>query len=152
WPVDVISLGGAACGARLWKGPAGRHLTVVVKARVQLAHDAQAALLPEAELVTKDSHYQSSPGRSVEEAAELSPYLARCDVTLRGHASARPGQPARAMTVRLAVYRGAAVLDKKLFVYGDRDEAAPQQRTPFQRMPLDYEHAFGGRSQANNPV
>jgi uncharacterized protein YjbI with pentapeptide repeats len=152
WPIDITALGASACAARLWQTAGARRLTVVAKALVELVHDGPAALIDGAEIVPKDRHYLSSPGRSVEAAGDLAPYLARCDVTVRGHAFAPPGQPLEAMTVRLAVQRSARLIDKKLFVYGDPDPAAPARRLPFQRMPLDYEHAFGGRGHVDNPV
>lgn len=151
-PVDLLALGTAACGARLWRGPGGRRLTVVVKTLLSLVHDGRAKVVPGAAIAARESHHQQSPHRSVEEASDLAPYLARCDVTLRGHAFAPPGQAVPAMTVRLAVYRTAPILDKKLYVYGERDPSAPDRRRPFQRMPLDWEHALGGRSHPDNPV
>jgi hypothetical protein len=90
WPIDVTALGTAACGVRLWKGPGTRHLTVVVKTLMALVHDGRARPLGGAEIVVKERHYRQSPGRSVEEASDLAPYLARCDVTLKGHAYAPP--------------------------------------------------------------
>ncbi|HTJ84847.1 MAG TPA: DUF2169 domain-containing protein, partial [Polyangiaceae bacterium] len=152
WPVSVEALGHSVAGARLWKGPRSRHLTVVVKATVELVHEARAKLVAPEALVDKDRHYQASPGRSVEHASDLAPYLARCDVTVRGHAHAPPGQSVTAATVRVSIFRGVSILDKKLYVYGDRDPATPDRPAPFQRMAVDYEHALGGRANKDNPV
>src|SRR5262249_6729369 len=45
-------------------------------------------------------------------------------------------------------------IDKTLYVFGDRtwDVVAPTEPAPFTRMPIDYEHAFGGEKFAQNPV
>ena len=93
-PLDTHGLELAACGARLWRGPRTRHLTVVVKQLVELVQGGRAKLVPGAEIVAKDRHYRQLPSRSVEAASDLAPYLQRCDVTLKGHAHAPPGQPA----------------------------------------------------------
>ncbi len=147
---DTQALDLAACGARLWRGPRTRHLTVVVKQLVELVQGGRARLIAGAEIVSKDRHYRQLPSRSVEAASDLAPYLARCDVTLRGHAFPPPGQPVSRMPVRLAVAGRAPLLDKTLHVIGDRGKAGEPQ--PFQRIPLDYEHAFGGRAHPDNPV
>ena len=83
-PIAVTGVGVAACGARLWRGPKTRHLTVIVKARVELVHDGRAKPVEGAEIVGKERHYRNLPSRSVEHPSDLAPYLQRCDVTLRG--------------------------------------------------------------------
>ncbi len=159
WPVDIVGLDGAAVAARLWHSTAssqsgGRHVTFVVKTLLRLVPDGRATVLPGAEIVSKDRHYRDSPARSVELSGELAPYLARCDVTLKGSAHAPAGQTVVGGVVRLAVVRGAPLFDKRLHVFGDRDAAnpAPQAAKPFQSIPVDYEHAFGGKSNRDNPV
>jgi uncharacterized protein YjbI with pentapeptide repeats len=149
-PLDTHGLELAACGARLWRGPRTRHLTVVVKQLVELVQGGRAKPIAGAEIVAKDRHYRQLPSRSVEAASDLAPYLARCDVTLRGHAHAPPGQPAARLAVRLAIAGRGPVLDKTLHVFGDRGQAGEPQ--PIARVPLDYEHAFGGRNHDGNPV
>ncbi|HEY4122786.1 MAG TPA: DUF2169 domain-containing protein, partial [Byssovorax sp.] len=151
WPVEASSVGACAVGTRLWRGPSTRHLTVVVKATLDLVHDGTARVVPGEELVAQDRHYHKSPGRSVEVASELAPYLARCDVTLRGHAHAPPGQPLPAIVARLLVSRAAPILDKRVYVVGDRDATTGETQL-VQSVALDYEHAFGGLSSPENPV
>ncbi len=152
WPVSVTALDGAASGVRLWKARNARHLTVVVKATFRLEDGARATLVEPEPIVTRDRHYNQSPARSVEAASEVAPFLPRCDVTLRGHAYAPPGQPTPATTARLAIFRGQPLLDKKVFVYGEREVKSPEAPAPFQRMPLDWERALGGRGSKDNPV
>ncbi len=152
--VDVTSLapaGVVACATRTWRGPRTRHLTVVVKVMLELVPGGRARVVPGAAIAAKERHYRGLPTRSVEEASDLAPYLARCDVTLRGHAHAPGGQPVATSAVRLAIQGQARILDRTLHVVGERAGAgAPPQ--PFQRMPLDWEHAFGGKAVAENPV
>jgi len=148
--LETHGLEQAACGARLWRGPRTRHLTVVVKQWVELTQGGRARPLPGAEIVAKDRHYRQLPSRSVEAASDLAPYLPRCDVTLRGHAHAPPGQPLAQMAVRLAIAGRTTLLARTLHVLGDRGpDGVPRA---FQSMPLDYEHAYGGRNHPDNPV
>lgn len=148
--LDTHGLDHVACAARLWRGPRTRHLTVVVKQLVELVQGGRARPIAGAEIVPKDRHYRQLPSRSVEVASDLAPYLPRCDVTLRGHAHAPPGQPSARLAVRLAVAGRAPVLDKTLHVVGDRGPKG--EALPFQKIPLDYEHAYGGRAHPENPV
>src|ERR1700753_4072911 len=97
--IDVAALGPARAAIKLWRGPTSRHLTVVVKVALELVHEGLAKPIAGATIATKDRHYAESPGRSVEETSDLAPYLARCDVTVRGHAYAPPGQPVTSMAV-----------------------------------------------------
>ncbi|MEZ4296533.1 MAG: DUF2169 domain-containing protein [Polyangiaceae bacterium] len=56
------------------------------------------------------------------------------------------------MSVRLGISRDRPLLDKTLHVFGDRATGAPRAVTPFQRMPVVYERAFGGAGVWENPV
>jgi hypothetical protein len=53
--------------------------------------------------------------------------------------------------VRLAIFRDRALLDKTLYVFGDRPQASTPPR-PFDRMPLRWERTYGGPRTAGNPV
>ncbi len=150
WPIDVTALGHAAVGVKLWRAAGVRQLTVVVKAVFKLEPDASARPLPGPVVALKERHYGDSPRRSMEEGSDLAPFRPRCDVTLQGHAHAPPGQPVPTLVARLALVRGSPVLDKRVHVVGDRGAGGLPQ--PFQRMMLDYEHAFGGKSHKQNPV
>ncbi len=149
-PVGVTALGHAAVGVRLWRAAGVQQLTVVVKAVLKLEPNERARVLPGPVIALKERHYGDSPRRSMEEASDLAPFRPRCDVTLQGHAHSPPGQPVTTLVARLALVRGSTVLDKRLHVVGDRLPGAQPQ--PFQRMALDYERAYGGRSHKQNPV
>ncbi|MFO0552673.1 MAG: DUF2169 domain-containing protein [Polyangiaceae bacterium] len=150
WPVQVSTVGEAATGARVWRSPRAKHLTVVVKALFAFKQNSLAVLSAGAVVNTKERHYGDSPRRSMEEASDLAPYRARCDVTLQGHACAPDGQSVQSQPVRLAIVRTAPILDKRLVVVGDRGPGGALQ--PFQHIPIDYEHAYGGKANKQNPV
>jgi len=106
----------------LWCAQRRLHVTVVVKARYRFVQDGvMTPMLPE-------------PVRAQE--GELAPYLAQADVVLTaGHACACPPQPVSALAVRLAVYRGWAVIDKSLLVYG-RSAPGAQTQPSVERVSL----------------
>jgi hypothetical protein len=82
--------------------------------------------------------------------SDLAPYLARCDVVFVGNGYAPPGT--RKATVRMGVQRGdELLLDKRLLVHGARSRWDEEPK-PFNRIPLDFEHAFGGPNIDDNPV
>lgn len=125
---------------RLW-------ITVVVKARFALVAGGVASYVGASEILAGERRIDANPTSSVEAAGDLAPYLPHCDVTFVGHAYAAGGRPASAATARLGLSRdGRPVLDKAVHVFGDRGPGGP---TPFERMPLVYERAFGGPGELN---
>ncbi|HEV7776983.1 MAG TPA: DUF2169 domain-containing protein [Luteibacter sp.] len=79
----------------------------------------------------------------------------RGEVLLAGSAHAANGLATTEQTVRLQV----GTIDKRIRVFGDRSwmyGLLPlfriTQPAPFTRMPLDWEHAFGGERHPGNPV
>jgi hypothetical protein len=157
YPVAITTDESVACGAAIWRFRGRLTLTVVVKATFSIG-GAEAKLVTPVDVACEDRTASGAPllpGRegpaeSLDVANDLAPYLARCGVTLRGHAHAA-GQAVTSTAVRLAVFRDrAALLDKTLHVFGDR--AAGRAPQPFTRMPLGYERAFGGPQVEANPV
>lgn len=100
-------------------------------------------LAPEQTPVAFEDVPAGEPGRSSPRIeADIAPHKPRVDVVVRGCAHAPGGRPADEVTVALCV----ADIRKTLRVIGDRallarGEGAP---TPFLRMPIVYERAFGG--------
>ncbi len=79
---------------------------------------------------------------------------ARAEILVRGNAYP-PGGPAPGCAVRLVVGAAEApIIDKKLHVTGERywDFMGMSMPAPFEVMPLDWEHAFGGPDFAANPL
>ncbi|XXX80341.1 DUF2169 domain-containing protein [Sorangium sp. So ce134] len=150
WPLPIVALTPASCGAVLWRVQGAERLTVIVKATFALVHDRYAELAAPAALVRSD---QLREGRgSLEEACETAPYLPGAGVLVRGHAAAPAGTTATALSVRVALFRDDRwVLHKELHVYGESTRDAPSPR-PFSLMPLVYERAYGGPRVDANPV
>ncbi|WP_437602156.1 DUF2169 domain-containing protein [Sorangium sp. So ce590] len=150
WPLPIVALTPASCGAVLWRMQGAERLTVIVKATFALVHDRNAELAAPAPLVRSDKLRE---GRgSLEEACETAPYLPGAGVLVRGHAAAPAGTTATALAVRVALFREDRwVFNKVLHVYGESTREAPSPR-PFSLMPLEYERAFGGPHIDANPV
>ncbi len=151
-PLPVTSLGPVACGAVVWRFRGGLRVTVAVKATFSLVPGGVATLRAPVDLVLRDVSFDRDPSMSLERAGELVPFRARADITFVGHAYAPPGQAVPAMSVRLAVHRDRPLVEKTLHVFGDRHPAAPGTPSPFPRMPIRYERAYGGPSFEANPV
>ena len=85
--------------------------------------------------------------------SDLSGFKVNAEVMLAGSCYAPKG-PTTVVPVRLTV----GDWKKELMVYGERrwqagaGDAAPGDPEPFEKMPLDYAHAFGGAEFAANPV
>ncbi|MBK8259508.1 MAG: DUF2169 domain-containing protein [Polyangiaceae bacterium] len=147
-PLRVVSLSPAEVSALAWHTAGETRVTVVLKATFRMVHDGAFELVDPLPVVEKEVLERSG---SVALPCDLVPFLPRADVIVRGHACAPPGQPVRAMTVRVALYQGRWVVDKSLHVYGDR-RTREEQPAPFQRVPIVWERAFGGPSMPENPV
>ncbi|WP_156041475.1 DUF2169 family type VI secretion system accessory protein, partial [Chondromyces apiculatus] len=147
--VEVVPVGQVAAATVLWRMSGQLAVTVVVKATFDLVPDGEMELTEPEPIVTAEVHHGGSPVRSVLATSDLAPFLPRADVVLTGHAHAPEGRSVGRQVVRLSVYREQALLDKTLFVHGDRTSGEP---APFQSMPLVYERAFGGIGWADNPL
>jgi uncharacterized protein YjbI with pentapeptide repeats len=147
--IAVLPLVPLSCGASLlrigdrWWG------TVAVKATLALAHGGDSCPVEPVTLQERDEH--GSDGRVVA-ASDVLPIAQGAGVVLIGVAHAPGGRPIRAMSARLALYRGAgAILDKRLAIYGDRTRLRTEP-TPFTSMAITYARAFGGADSAENPI
>jgi hypothetical protein len=152
WATAVAPIGPVAVGSVLWFLGERPHLTVVVKARFALRHDAPMVAAGTPVLVERDLHLDEDPTRSLRDASDLVPYRPGADVWVVGHAHAPRGRAVGVSVVRLGVYRDRQpLLEKVVHVVGDRESAASPPR-PFERMALTYERAFGGAGFDDNPV
>lgn len=148
WPVSVTTIGAAEGGSVLFRKDGKLHVTCVLKSTFQLIPDEPMKLVDAGELFISELHYRDNPTRSIRATSDVVPYLPRVDVILTGHAHAPNGRPVKTLAVRLAVYHGITLLEKKLDVIGDRNGA---DIVPFERMPLVYEKALGGLGDTQNP-
>ena len=152
WITRVAPIGPVGVGSVLWRSRGALQVTIVVKARFAMRDQDEAVLVDPLPLRRRDQHDDDDPTRSLRRAADVVPYREEADVWLTGHACAPLGRSLSVQVVRLGIYcAGDALLDKTLHVVGDRRSyrAAP---TPFERMPLVWERAYGGIGFEDNPV
>lgn len=152
WPTAVSAIGPTAVGSMAWLNHGQPHLSVAVKARFALRHDATMLIAKAPQLLERDAHADGDPTRSLVRASDMVPYRPAADIWLTGHAHAPRGRVVTVSVVRLALYRGGeALLDKMLHVVGDRvNVASPPE--PFAKLPILYERAYGGIGFDANPV
>ncbi|MEP7122936.1 MAG: DUF2169 domain-containing protein [Byssovorax sp.] len=146
-PPSIVTLGAVASDVVVWRSPTQLHLTLIVKATFRL-DETMAQVEPE-DVYRAERHDRNNATHSVRRADDLAPLRSRAEVVFTGHAHAPGGQPTFAQSVRLGVFRDHPLVDKTLHVYGDRSSGAP---SPFVKMPLVYERAFGGPGWDENPI
>lgn len=150
-PVFVVPCGDVATASVLWRVEGQLYVTVIAKLSLRLSNGGPMELLSAGGVLRRDSYRGDDPARSLRLANDCAPYLANCDVVLAGHGYPS-SEGATSTQVRLAVRSGNTwLLDKMLNVYGDRD-APGSAPGSFRRVPLDYEHAYGGEGFPANPV
>lgn len=151
WPIDVVALSPLEGGTVLWRSSGTFRVTVVVKASFALTPDADAVPVGPEPIEREDRHRNGQRRASVQRASEVAPQVPCAGVVLTGHAIAPGEREVRAVSARLALFRDKPVLDKTLHVFGDvaPGSAAP---TPFSRMPIVYERAYGGPGVDGNPI
>lgn len=147
-PVPFAALGTAKGGTLLFRQGGKLHLTCVLKSSFQFVSGAAMKLVTPRDLIRKEVNHHGNPAWSIEASNELVPYLPRVDVVMTGRACAPEGRWVQRANVRLAIFHGIALLDKTVHVYGDN---SGKEFTPFERMPLEYERAFGGPGHKDNP-
>jgi hypothetical protein len=141
-----------ALGSLHWTSGGQRHVSIIVKARFALRHEAAMVITNPAPIVERDEHRDGDPTKSLVAASDVVPFRPRADVWLTGHAHAPRDRAVAATVARLGLYRaGETLLEKTVHVVGSRASAgaAPQ---PFRRMALVYEAAYGGIGFDDNPV
>ena len=125
----------------------GRDYCVVVIKGTFVTDDGESILAEEQEpLVHADAHYGDPVETSIQYECDFARFKPRADVVVNGHAYSPTGQPVDEVEVSLEVNS----LKKSVRVVGDRkwELGALRPRiskpTPFLKMPLVYERAFGG--------
>ncbi|KYG01723.1 hypothetical protein BE20_52405, partial [Sorangium cellulosum] len=155
WPLDVLRAGPVAAGATLWRSRGQLHATLVAKATFAMVAGGEARRIEPMEVIRSEVYARGHPMKPLLAASDLAPWLERAEVVLTGHAWAPGGVPVRRMPVRLAIVRGAAALvDKRLEVIGDRAASAASpdpEPEPFVKMPIEYQRAWGGVDEPENP-
>jgi len=127
--------------------PPTEAMIVVVKGTFDLVDDAPARLADEQiELSGEQTH---EGGTNVAYPGDFAPFKPKADIILRGHAYAKPG----AAIARIELRLGA--LSSTVVALGPRrwlPAGHPSEPMPFDRVPLNYEQAFGGPGFPANPI
>jgi hypothetical protein len=160
--LTLSAVGPIAIAARVSMRGGERRLTVVAKATCEIVPDAPLSPCEPRPIVVGE-RAGDAPGSSARHPGDAALSLPRAQLLVLGAAYAEGGIPQTMDTVRLVVSRGASTLvDKRLSVVGDRRgparavaPSAPElvgDATPFLRIPLVYERAFGGPGYLPNPA
>ena len=115
---------------------------MVAKATFAFVVDGPMRLVAPDDVLASGVHHDGDPARSLWAESDLVPYRTHADVVLVGHAPV----PDESSTVRLAVYRDRALIDKSFDVVPSGDLEGTH------RVPLVYEQTPGGPERDDNPV
>ena len=146
--VQVRAVGASAADTVVWRMRGELRVSVIVKATFAFQPDAPMRVIAPEDIVRAEVHQANNPTRSVRLTSDLAPFLPAADVILTGHACAPEDETALGMSVRLAVYRESALLDKSINVLCATEDDC---EVPFETMPLVYELAYGGIGFTDNP-
>ncbi len=141
-PVETHAIGRTAAATVAWRHRGRLRLSVVVKATFAFVVDGPMAVTAVEPLHATELHHEGDPARSLRAASDLAPYRTHADVVLTGHAPV----PEESATVRLAVYRDRALIDKSFDVVPSGDLEGSHT------VPLVYEQSPGGPEFDDNPV
>jgi uncharacterized protein YjbI with pentapeptide repeats len=122
-------------------------LVVVLKGTFSLVPGANAITADAQEMPTGDVHYDDDPRASLRYPSDFAPFKPAADVMLVGFAYPPPGRNLALVNLRVGA------LTRKIVALGNRPGGSGAgEPQPFERMPLRYEHAFGGPLSDANPV
>ncbi len=129
------------------------YATVLIKGTFDIANNQEALLISEQQVpVFHADELYGEPGESsIRYAADSSIFKPGCDVVLIGHAYTKSANR-KAVDVSLQV----GPLHKTVRVFGDRSWCksmgtwAVTEPEPFEKMPLIYEKAFGGKDDSHS--
>ena len=149
--MEVLSVSPLRTASLLWQAKPGAWIfTVICKATFVLS-PTESPLAPEQEEPNEeDTHWDDDPARSLHSATDLVPFKIRADVALVGHVFAPGKRPARSVVARMVI----GDVDKAIEAVCDRwftQDGRLHEGSPFARMSLGYERAFGGPG-TSNPV
>src|ERR1044072_4751172 len=149
--MEVLSVSPLRTGSLLWQPkPGAWALTVICKATYALTQ-TESPLASEQETPSEDDTYwNDDSGRSLHSATDLVPFKMRADVLLVGHAFAPSKRAVRSLVARLVI----GEVDKSIEVVCDLyfgQDGKLHEGSPFARMSIAYERAFGGPG-TSNPV
>lgn len=142
----AVAVGQTTAAVIAWQYRGELRVTAIVKATFAFAADAVMARVLPQPIRVDEVHSGKSLLQSIRFASDLAPYRRRADVLFTGYAHAPAGTTVESMRVRFGLFSSGpgerALLDKALLV---------RKKGGFERLPLDYEHAFGGIGYPENP-
>lgn len=137
-----------AVGSVFWSYRGELYVTAVVKATFSFPDGGTMRRQNPQSIRRADDYLSGVP--SLAGAAEVAPQTITPEVVVVGHAYPERGETHK-RSVRLTVVRGHKILiDKTLFVYGDRVRGGRPKL--FKRMRIGYERALGGLTFPENPI
>jgi uncharacterized protein YjbI with pentapeptide repeats len=126
-------------------------LMVFLKGTFDLVHDGVCTITAEQALISGPLHWDDDPEQTLRLDSDFAILKPRAECHFVGHAHAPGGEPAGSALVGFRV----GAVTRNLAVFGDRTfdgYGAVSAPTPFRRMPIRWELAFGGPGFARNPV
>jgi hypothetical protein len=150
--MEFVNATRMVAGYTMGMEPSGRELLVIVVKgtfRMPVESGARLALHEEQVPLVMSDVFYGAPGLSAPKyEVDFAPRKHRCDVLLNGSAYAPGGRPAERVTVGLQV----GAWSKSFSVVGDRvwftaGGARATSPSPFTRMQINYDCAFGGTDQ-----
>ena len=126
-------------------------MTCLVKGTFQLKPEEVAMLAEEQADLTGDTHVDKDLNKLLRYPSDFAYFKPYADLLLVGTGYVPNVGTSAAVPVRL----GIGAYEKALMIVGDRmmdDRGNLTQPKPFQKMPLTYEHAYGGNGFPKNPL
>ena len=149
WPVRCAPVGSVAVGSILWRHVGELRCTVVVKATFAMPETGEMTRINPQPIRRTDDYLHGLP--SLAGAAEMAPRLNEAGATVIGHAYSPSPEGIKKRSVRFTIVRRNTLLvDKTLYVYGDRVKGGSPKR--FTKMHIGYERALGGIDFSRNPI
>lgn len=127
-------------------------MTCLVKGTFQLKPGQVAVLAEEQADLTGDAHVENDINKLLRYTSDFAYFKPKADLILIGTCYAPNKGSASVLPVR---FRVGDANDKVLLVVGDRminDRGDATEPQPFHKMPVTYQHAYGGSSYAKNPL
>ncbi len=142
WPLDVEEHGPVAAGIRVYRRGGELRVAVIVKVTFEICPGEAMRVVSAEPVVRNDLAGSDDATAPLRLASELGLPLPRAEALLEGFAYAAGGGMTTRAAVRFVVERDGRLVDKELFVYGDRTSQGTL--TPFDRIGIGGERAPGG--------
>ena len=149
WPVRCAPVGSVAVGSVLWRFEGQLHVTAIVKATYAMPETGEMTRINPQPIRRSDDYLHGLP--SLAGASEIAPRLSESGAVVIGHAYSPSPDGVKKRSIRFTIVRRNTLLvDKTLYVYGDRVKGGAPKR--FTKMHVGYERALGGIDFSSNPV